>query len=204
MGNYENSKKEDRTFDGKGYGGSFKKSQRPLTHWCWGKMAGIFQMIFSNAFSSIKLYECRLGFHWSFFLKKPIQIMAWCWLGDKSLSEPMMVSLLMHICITRPQWVKRIHRVDRMDVLSICVFLDCTNFIPWCLTTWLMIYVSWSDCFSNWRFWQSVTDTVETLYNTMSTQYVALWTHKRHPIPRPFGRAMECLLWVLEQKLIML
>ena len=29
-----------------------------------------------------------------------------------------------------------------------------------------------------------------------STQYVALWTHKRHPIPRPFGRAMECLLWV--------
>ena len=37
-----------------------------------------------------------------------------------------------------------------------------------------------------------------------STQYVALWTHKRHPIPRPFGRAMECLLWVLEQKLIVL
>ena len=51
--------------------------------------------------------------------------------------------------------------------------------------------------------------TVETLYSTIyyskyfielnfdkSTQYVALWTHKRHPIPRPFGRAMECLLWV--------
>ena len=59
--------------------------------------------------------------------------------------------------------------------------------------------------------------TVETLYSTIyyskyfiqinfdkSTQYVALWTHKRHPIPRPFGRAMECLLWVLEQKLIVL
>ena len=52
--------------------------------------------------------------------------------------------------------------------------------------------------------------TVETLYSTIyyskyfielnfdkSTYYVALWTHKRHPIPRPFGRAMECLLWVL-------
>ena len=61
------------------------------------------------------------------------------------------------------------------------------------------------------------TCTVETLYSTIyyskyfielhidkSTQYVALWTYKRHPIPRPFGRAMECLLWVLQQKLIVL
>ena len=60
-------------------------------------------------------------------------------------------------------------------------------------------------------------NTVETLYSTIyyskyfielninkSTLYVALWTHKRHSIPRPFGRAMECLLWVLQQKLIVL
>ena len=59
--------------------------------------------------------------------------------------------------------------------------------------------------------------TVETLYSTIyyskyfielnldkSTQYVALWTHKRRPIPRPFGRAMECLLWVFQQKLTVL
>ena len=59
--------------------------------------------------------------------------------------------------------------------------------------------------------------TVKTLYSTIyyskyfielnfdkSTQYVALWTHKRHPIPRPFGRAMECLLWVFQQKLTVL
>ena len=58
---------------------------------------------------------------------------------------------------------------------------------------------------------------VETLYSTIyyskyfieldfdkSTQYVALWTHKRHPIPRPFGRAMECLFWVFQQKLTVL
>ena len=32
--------------------------------------------------------------------------MAWCWPGDKSLPEPIMVSLLTHICFTRPQWVK--------------------------------------------------------------------------------------------------
>ena len=35
-----------------------------------------------------------------------VQIMAWRRPGDKPLSEPMMVSLLTHICITRPQWVK--------------------------------------------------------------------------------------------------
>ena len=36
-----------------------------------------------------------------------VQIMAWRRLGDKPLSEPIMVSLLTHICISRPQWVKQ-------------------------------------------------------------------------------------------------
>ena len=35
-----------------------------------------------------------------------VQIMAWCRSGDKPLSESMMVSLLTHICVTRPRWVK--------------------------------------------------------------------------------------------------
>ena len=35
-----------------------------------------------------------------------VQIMAWRRPGDKPLSEPVMVSLLTHICVTRPQWVK--------------------------------------------------------------------------------------------------
>ena len=34
-----------------------------------------------------------------------VQIMAWRRSGDKPLSEPMMVGLPMHICVTRPQWV---------------------------------------------------------------------------------------------------
>ena len=37
--------------------------------------------------------------------------MAWRRPGDKPLSEPIMVSLLTHICITRPQWVKQ-HILD--------------------------------------------------------------------------------------------
>ena len=35
------------------------------------------------------------------------QIMAWRRPGDKPLSDAMMVSLLTHICVARPQWVKR-------------------------------------------------------------------------------------------------
>ena len=34
-----------------------------------------------------------------------VQIMAWRRPGDKPLSELMMVDLLTHICVTRPQWV---------------------------------------------------------------------------------------------------
>ena len=36
-----------------------------------------------------------------------VQIMAWRRPGDKSLSEPMMVSFLTHICITQHQWVNK-------------------------------------------------------------------------------------------------
>ena len=34
-----------------------------------------------------------------------VQIMTWRRPGDKPLSEPMMVRLSTHICVTRPQWV---------------------------------------------------------------------------------------------------
>ena len=37
-----------------------------------------------------------------------VLIMAWRRPGDKPLSEPMMVRLPTHICVTRPQWVKTV------------------------------------------------------------------------------------------------
>ena len=36
-----------------------------------------------------------------------VQIMAWCRPGNNPSSEPMMANLLTHICVTRPQWVKK-------------------------------------------------------------------------------------------------
>ena len=47
-----------------------------------------------------------------------VQIMAWRRSGDKPLSEPMMVSLLTHICVTRPQWVKS------------CITYQMTRYFP--------------------------------------------------------------------------
>ena len=41
-----------------------------------------------------------------------VQIMAWRRPGDKPLSEPMVVSLLTHICVTRPHWVKPSHAIS--------------------------------------------------------------------------------------------
>ena len=81
-----------------------------FTHWGRDKIGAISKTTFSSAFSRMKIYEFRL-----IFPKGPInhipalvQIMAWRRPGDKSLSEPMMISLPTHICVTRPQWVKEL------------------------------------------------------------------------------------------------
>ena len=37
-----------------------------------------------------------------------VQIMAWRRPGDKPLSQPMMVGLPTHFCVTQPQWVNRL------------------------------------------------------------------------------------------------
>ena len=53
------------------------------------------------------MFQLRLKFHWINNIPALVQIMAWRRPGDKSISEPMMVSLPTHICVTRPQWVNK-------------------------------------------------------------------------------------------------
>ena len=74
------------------------------------QMADIFKLIFLNE-NLLILIKISL----KFVPKSPIdnfpalfQIMAWRRPGDKPLSEAMMVSLLTHICVTRPQWVNHV------------------------------------------------------------------------------------------------
>ena len=69
-----------------------------------------------------------------------VQIMAWRQPGDTPLSEPMMVRLLRHICVTRPQWVKVITlpwTVDKPLLEPIMTwFIDaymCHNAVMHCL-----------------------------------------------------------------------
>ena len=45
-----------------------------LTHWGRDKMAAIFQLKFSNGFSSMKMYQFQLTFHWSLFLEAQLTI----------------------------------------------------------------------------------------------------------------------------------
>ena len=52
-----------------------------------------------------------------------VQIMAWHRSGEKPLSEPMMVSLLTHICVTRPQRVNECPMSGTFNSWSVCVIL---------------------------------------------------------------------------------
>ena len=81
-------------------------------HWGPDNMAAISQTTFSRAFPWMKMHEFRLKFDWNLFLidniPSLVQIKAWRRPGDKPLSEPMLVSLLTHICVLRPQWAQRV------------------------------------------------------------------------------------------------
>ena len=84
----------------------------PLTHWGRDKMAAISPTTLANAFFLNGNVRILITISLKFVPKGPInnnpalvQIMAWWRPSNKPLSEPMMVSLLTHICVTRPQWV---------------------------------------------------------------------------------------------------
>ena len=87
-----------------------------LTHWVLRQNGSHFRRHFQMHFLEWKCMNFDKKNPLKFVPKGPInnipalvQIMAWRRPGDKLLSEPMMVSLLTHICVTWLQWVKR-HR----------------------------------------------------------------------------------------------
>ena len=55
-----------------------------------------------------------------------VQIMAWRRPSDKPLSEPIIISLLMHICVTRPQWVKS-WILSKKHKSGICIFYESSK-----------------------------------------------------------------------------
>ena len=69
-----------------------------------------------------------------------VQIIPWCRPGDKPLSEPMMVRLKTHICVTRPQWVN--DSAWYIHLSKYTYLLKTTHRrIAWCLLSWLAFYI---------------------------------------------------------------
>ena len=79
-----------------------------------------------------------------------VQIMAWHHSGDKPLSEPMMVSLLMHICFTRPQWVKYFCNMafaKCWQVMSKVIFITIP-FLIWWVFHYIRMFLILNDLLS--------------------------------------------------------
>ena len=62
-----------------------------------------------------------------------VQIMDWRRSGDNPLSEPMMVRLPTHICVTRPQWVKS----------GVFLIIDC--YIVYFVSLWWIAFYSFRE-----------------------------------------------------------
>ena len=94
-----------------------------------------------------------------FVLKGPInnnpavvQIMAWRRSGDKPLSELLMVSLLTHLCVTRPQWVNIPYGGRSIELIH----KSCNAPVP---------YPTMRQCFSEWCFVGSRTGALWDLWD---------------------------------------
>ena len=56
-----------------------------------------------------------------------VQKVVWCRPGDKPLSEPIMVRLPMHICVTWPQWVILMSFRKRYQAITLCIEATAEN-----------------------------------------------------------------------------
>ena len=103
-----------------------------------------------------------------------VQIMAWHRSGDKPLSEPVVVSLLMHVCVTQPQWVKKFVLVVQWW-LSLLTHI-CVTRLHWSL--W-HIYVSMNS------IWFHYVPLYRDNYLILLTQYLTIMfffiPHERPP-----------------------
>ena len=143
---------------------------------------------FSSSFPWMKMYtllqQISIQISLKFVPKNPInnipalvQIMAWRCSSDKPLSEPVMVSLLMHICVIRRQWVNSYP----------CLLIQ----------TWKFVHIQHGNILCDQRpsnevwYCESVILSMECLVNAISDQLMVtkivrllylLRTHTRHLI----------------------
>ena len=90
-----------------------------------------------------------------------VKIMAWRRSGDKPLSEPMMVNLLTHICVTWPQWVNPWH-----------VFIDLTYKMSATPPRGQWIKSQWESC---WQCHTSTENIMHKICNTLLFVFECFW-----------------------------
>ena len=75
-----------------------------------------------------------------------VQLMSWRQPGDKPLSEPVVVSLLSHICIIRPQRVKELIFIVRVFSSDYCLMIKMIIIWPYipilCIFLYLMFLLN--------------------------------------------------------------
>ena len=84
-----------------------------------------------------------------------VQIMGRNLPGDKSLSEPMMVSFLTHACVTRPQWVNTMATEKYNYITCIAVYWIVNESLTsyWCwLNHAFALYNHQGWCIHKWVF----------------------------------------------------
>ena len=107
------------------------------THWGRQKIDAILKTIFWNTFYWMKMYWLPLKLHCNIFLMDQLTIshhwFRW-WRGrpsNKPFFEPMMIILLTHVCITRPQWVKTAHKTIPSYDTTIVFSVEVQSACPW-------------------------------------------------------------------------
>ena len=97
----------------------------------------IFKMIFMNENLCISI-KISLKIVLINHIQALAQIMGWRRPGDKPLSEPIVVRLMTHVCITRSQWVKLKSREISFahDLLLICPIVQISK---WYATEMYMV-----------------------------------------------------------------
>ena len=127
------------------------------------------------------------------------QIMAWCRPGDKPLSEAMMVSLLTHICVAWPQWVKlrnttcpRQHGTDIMEA----AFKFNAFWEKFCSILYIRILEGLGYSGNGISLWIEFENNTIKITNTFLGGQLTHWGWEKWP-PFRIHFLTHCLVWKL-------
>ena len=124
-----------------------------------------------------------------------VQIMAWHHPGDKPLSVPMMVSLLTHICVTRPQWVNSLAPGESGNHMKGFIFKDTYMVSLSCNPT--------ENIFTHWPLTERYRSKFTSVFLKNSFCKLISWTalQKMQNLGSPNGLPMV-EGWVVRQSII--